>query len=79
MRRARGQRVNHGAQRFGIGVVAVIENGGAGNLQDLAALAARRERLERSDGGIEFDSGFERDGEAGHRHSSVVRAEQIAA
>ena len=37
---ARGEGANHGAQRLGVGVVAVIENGGAGDLDDLAALVA---------------------------------------
>ncbi len=73
----RGQRVNHGAQRLGVGVVAVIEDRGAGNLDDFTALVAGRERLERGDGGIEVDSGLESHGEAGHRIGRVVRAEQM--
>ncbi len=41
---ARGEGADHGAQRLGIGVVAVVENGGAGDLDDLAALVAGGER-----------------------------------
>ena len=33
--------------------------------------------LERGDGGVEVDSGFERNGEAGHRVLRVVRAEKM--
>ena len=44
--RARGERANHGAQRLGIGVVAVIQHCGAGDLDDLAALVAGGERFE---------------------------------
>ena len=76
-RGARGKGANHGAQRFGIGVVAVVENGGAGDLDDFAALVSGRERLESGDGGVEIDSGFEGDGEPGHGIRCVVFAEQM--
>ncbi len=75
----RGEGADHGAQRFGVGVVAVVENRGAGDLDHLAALVAGGERCERGDGGIEIDAGFKRDGQAGHGVRGVVRAEQIAA
>ena len=38
----RGQRANHGLQRFGVGVVAVVENGGAGDLAALRRACRRR-------------------------------------
>ena len=41
--RTRGKRANHGAQRFGVGVVAVVQNRCAGDLDDLAALVASGE------------------------------------
>ena len=40
---ARGEGSDHGAQRFGVGVVAVVQNRGSGNLDDLAALVTRSE------------------------------------
>ena len=47
------------------------------DLDDLAALVAGGERFERGDGGVEIDSGFKSDGEAGHGIGGVVRAEQM--
>ena len=38
--RARGQGANHGAQSFGIGVVAVVEDRGAADFDHLSALVA---------------------------------------
>src|ERR1700757_3330355 len=77
LRRPHGQRMNHRLQSFRIGVVAVIKNSGAGNLQHLAALAARRERCERRNRSLECDSSFERYGESGDSVLSVVRTEKI--
>ena len=73
----RGQRVNHGAKSLGVGVVAVIEDRGSGNFDDLTAFAAGGERLECGDGGIEIDACLESHGEAGHGIGRVVRAEQV--
>ena len=42
----RGEGANHGAQRLGVGVVAVVEDGGAADLDHLAALVAGGERFE---------------------------------
>ena len=73
----RGQGANHGAQRLGVGVVAVIQNGDAGDFDDLAALVSGGECLERGDGGVEIDAGFKSDGEPGHGVGGVVLAEQM--
>jgi len=73
----RGERVNHGAQSFWIGVVTVVEDGGARDVDQLAALVAGSERRERLDGGIEIDPCFKGDGEAGDGVGGVVRAEQM--
>ena len=72
-----GQRANHGAQRLRVGVVAVVEDGSAGDLHHLAALVAGSERSERGDGGVEIDACLERDGQAGHGIGRVVLAEQM--
>ena len=78
LRRTRGQRVNHGAQRFGVGVVAVVENGGAGDLA-----APRRACLPGvSDSSAATAASTStpastRDGEAGHRILRIVRAQQM--
>ena len=40
---ARGEGSDHGAERFGVGVVAVIQNRGSADLDDLAALIAGSE------------------------------------
>ena len=75
--RPRGERVNHGLQRFGVGVVAVIQNGGAGDFENFSTLAAGGKGFERGNGGVEIDSRFERNGESGHGVLRVVRAEQM--
>ncbi len=71
--RARGEGTNHGAQCFGIGVVAVVEQGSPVNFDDLAALVAGGEGFKRGDGCVEIDSGFKSDGETGHGIGRVVR------
>ena len=73
----RGQGVDHGAQCFGIRVVAVVENGCAADLDHLAALVAGREGRDRLHRGIEIDARFERHGESGHGIRRVVRAEHV--
>ena len=72
--RARSESANHGAQCLWIGIVAVVEDGGAGNFDDLAALVAGGERRDSSHGGIEFDACLERDGKPGDGVGGIVRA-----
>ena len=64
-------------KRFGIGVVAVVEDGGAGDLEDLAALVARRQRRQGGGGGIHIHSRLARDRQACHRVVGIVRAQEL--
>src|SRR6202034_297174 len=74
---ARGEGADHGAQRFGVRVIAVVESGGAAELDDLSALVAGRESFERLDGGIDIHARLESDGEPGHDIFAVMCAEQM--
>ena len=74
---AGGKSANHGAQRFGVGVVAVVENGGAGDFDDLAALVSGGERLERGYSSVQIGAGFERDSETGHGVRRVMLAKHV--
>ncbi len=74
---ARGQRANHGAKGFGVGVVAIVEDGCAGDFDDLAALVAGSERSDGLDGSVDLNARLERDGEAGDGVYRVVRAEHL--
>ena len=69
--------MDHGAQCFGIRVVAVVENGRAADLDHLAALVAGGERRDRLHRGIEIDARFKRHGETGQGIRCVVRAQHV--
>ncbi len=49
---ARGEGADHGAQSFGVGVVAVVQNRGPSDFHDLAALVTRSECGDRSGGRV---------------------------
>ena len=74
---ARGQGANHRAERLGIGVIAVVENRRAADLDDLASFVAGGERLERGDGRIQIDARLDSNGEPGQDIRCVVRTQQI--
>src|ERR1700734_1794486 len=69
--------MNHRAERLGVGVVGVVEDCGAPDFEDLAALVACGERGESGDGGVEVHSRFERDGETSHGIDCVMGTEQL--
>ena len=73
-RGAAGERADHGLQSFGVGVVTVVEDGGAGQREGLAALVTWFERRNGRGGGIKVDPRFNGDGERGHGVLGVVRA-----
>ena len=75
--RSRGQRVNHGLQRFGVGVVAVVEDRSAGDFENFSALAAGCERFERGDGCIERTPASSATARPAIAFERVVRAEQM--
>ncbi len=77
LRGASRKRMNHGKQCFGVGIVAVVEDGGARDLEDFSALAAGRELLDCGNGGLAIDSGFERDRKPCDGVLRVVRAEKM--
>src|ERR1035441_6134531 len=74
---AGGESANHGAQRLGVGVVAVVEDRGAGDFDDLATLVSGGERLECGYGRVQIGAGFKRDGETGHGVRRVVLAKHV--
>ena len=76
--RPRGQRANHRAQRFGIRVIAVVQNAWRRpSPQSARACRPAVKRRERGNGGIQIDARLQRNGQAGHGIHRVVRAQQL--
>ena len=46
----RSERIDHGLQRFRIGIVAIVDDGDVTQLENLSALVGGRKRGERGDG-----------------------------
>src|SRR5215469_4369127 len=74
--RPNGQRLNHGAKRLGIGVVAVIEDGSSRDLENFATFAASLERLKFGDGRRKLNSRFPRHRQPGYRILRIVGSEK---
>src|SRR5579871_3164935 len=73
----RGERLDHGAQRFWIGVVAVIQQRSAVDLDNFTALLASSERFERTHRVCEGGARLKCDGEPSHGIGAVVTAQQV--
>jgi len=72
-----GQGADHGAQGLGVGVVAIIQDGCAVDLEHLSALVSRCEFFKRGDSIGERNACFKRNCKSRHGVGRVVCAEKM--